>query len=118
MRKITKITNGLGDYDPVPERPSGLNKKIGSTNLCEVPHGRSSRVPVPLSVPVPDQVLSLGLGSPLSAPDPDSAPGPTAVQGLAPDPVLSPRGWQLAPDPNFLTGKAARHGRLPLYLKI
>jgi hypothetical protein len=27
MRERTKIPNGLGDHDPVPERPSALNKK-------------------------------------------------------------------------------------------
>jgi hypothetical protein len=98
--KITKIPNGLGDYDPVPERPSGLNKKIGSTNLYEAPHGRSSGVPVLLSDPVPDRVLGPALRSTLSGSGPDSVPGLAPVRGPAPGPVLIPHRSQLTPDPD------------------
>jgi hypothetical protein len=117
MRKITKITNGLGDYDPVRARPSGLNKKIESTNLCEALHGRNSRVPVLLSDPVPKRVLTLALRSTLSALGPDLVPVSASVPGPGMDPAFSP---QLAPDPDsdlyrtkYLKGKAAWHSRLP-----
>jgi hypothetical protein len=116
---MTKKMNGLGDYDPVPERPSGLNKKSDPPTCRKRDTVENSRVPALLLDPVPDPVLSLGLRSTLSAPGPDSVPGPASVPGPDPDPVFSPHSPQLAPGPDSQTiqrvphqmsKKARRHG--------